>query len=206
MPRSSSRAAGCKNGTSPAPPAEILAGVRRRRKKLPPQGKNYRRRGARRRWHGGCCDGRYGSAASFANPEHAMSIVQSVLAAALAASFAAAATAQTSNPNPPPPNPAPSHPAPLPQDTTPQDRTPRSGTTGQRDQHDPTGKPAAGRSQGGPLPFESLDRTHQGYVTRDAARGDPWLARRFERCDADRDARVTRAEYDACTQAPGPGR
>jgi hypothetical protein len=114
------------------------------------------------------------------------------------------AAAAQNNPNPPPPQPQPSRQTPVPEDTTPPNRTPRSDMTNQHDQQDPTATPGAGRRQGGPAPFETLDRGHAGYLSRDDARGDPWLARHFERCDADRDTRVTRAEYEACTRAPSP--
>ncbi|HEY3520567.1 MAG TPA: hypothetical protein VGK80_05940 [Rhodanobacteraceae bacterium] len=50
-------------------------------------------------------------------------------------------------------------------------------------------------------PFDSLDRSHQGYLTRGNAATDSWLASHFAQCDADRDGRVTRAEYTACSRA-----
>ena len=54
---------------------------------------------------------------------------------------------------------------------------------------------------GAATPFDSLDTTHQGYLTRQNAATDSWLASHFSQCDADRDGRVTRAEYTACSRA-----
>lgn len=122
----------------------------------------------------------------------------------------AAVTAQ--NPpsqNPPSHNPPASHPPPArsppsqkptPQDVPPQDRTPRSGSTNQRDQTDPTGEPGAAPNV--PPPFDTLDHSSTGYLTRADAARDRWLGGHFQQCDADRDGRLTRAEYDHCTRAP----
>lgn len=46
-----------------------------------------------------------------------------------------------------------------------------------------------------------LDRAGTGYATR-AAATNVRLSQSFDRCDTDRDARVTRAEYQACIQSP----
>lgn len=114
--------------------------------------------------------------------------------------FAAAAAAQNA-PNPPPSSPPPTTPPasqPAPQTAPPSSPVPRSGATGQRDQRNP----AAGQERGTPASFDQLDRTHAGYLTREGAGSDAWLSRHFQRCDADRDTRLTRAEYDACTREP----
>jgi hypothetical protein len=71
------------------------------------------------------------------------------------------------------------------------------------------GNPMSGTSTGGmanganaaATPFDSIDTSHQGYLTRENAATDSWLASHFAQCDADRDGRVTRAEYTACSRA-----
>ncbi|HJU27502.1 MAG TPA: hypothetical protein VJ722_12565 [Rhodanobacteraceae bacterium] len=57
------------------------------------------------------------------------------------------------------------------------------------------------RDAGAATPFDSLDASHQGYLTRQDAAADSWLASHFAQCDADRDGRVTRPEYTACSRA-----
>ncbi|HJU06949.1 MAG TPA: hypothetical protein VJ727_00495 [Rhodanobacteraceae bacterium] len=56
-------------------------------------------------------------------------------------------------------------------------------------------------TNGAATPFDSLDTTHQGYLTRQNAATDSWLASHFSQCDADRDGRITRAECTACSRA-----
>lgn len=82
-----------------------------------------------------------------------------------------------------------------PQQTPPyQSRTPPpAGTSGSQ------GNMPAGSAP--PTPFDSLDTSHQGYLTRQNAATDSWLASHFAQCDPDRDGRVTRAEYTACSGA-----
>ena len=112
----------------------------------------------------------------------------------LAALFATSAIAQ-SNPASPNPNPPPANPTPTQQQqqqVPPQNAQPRSGTSQQRDGTQQTGAPT---------PFDTLDPTHAGYIMRDQANSDVWLAQHFAQCDADGDARVTRQEYAKCTQS-----
>ncbi len=61
--------------------------------------------------------------------------------------------------------------------------------------------PMSNGTNGAATPFDSLDTSHQGYLTRQNAATDSWLASHFSQCDADRDGRVTRAEYTACSRA-----
>lgn len=57
-----------------------------------------------------------------------------------------------------------------------------------------TGQPAATQYPP-PPPFAQLDTRNAGYVTSDEANAYPPLANDFIHADANRDGRVTRAEY-----------
>ena len=117
------------------------------------------------------------------------------LAIPFAILFAANAFAQNDR-NPPTANPPQANPMQMPQTNPPPDLPPPRNTAGQQNQY-PTGEQA-----GQPTPFDSLDRNHVGYLTREDARTDAWLAHNFDRCDVDHKARITRAEYDRCMHQP----
>lgn len=129
-----------------------------------------------------------------------------LLAVSMTGLFAAAAGAQ-SNPTstPPPSNPPPTQ---VPQTPPPQQNTdPRSGTTSQGDQQNPTGGTVGNQGTGTqgtgtPPAFDQLDTTRSGYLNREAASGNPWLTRNFQRCDTDHDMRISRDEYEACVHSP----
>ena len=48
--------------------------------------------------------------------------------------------------------------------------------------------------------FARLDRSHHGYLTRDDVAADSYLSANFDRCDANHDARLSRAEMATCMQ------
>ncbi len=58
-----------------------------------------------------------------------------------------------------------------------------------------TGQPE-GRQYAPPPPFAQLDTRGVGYITSDEADAYPPLANDFIHADANRDGRVSRAEYD----------
>lgn len=51
-----------------------------------------------------------------------------------------------------------------------------------------------------PKPFEELDLNQAGHLVLDDARRDAWLSAHFAQCDVDGDNKVSRAEYDRCTE------
>jgi hypothetical protein len=51
-----------------------------------------------------------------------------------------------------------------------------------------------------PPPFSSLDTQGNGYLTQQDASQNSWLGMHWAQCDADHDGKVTRTEYDACSQ------
>jgi hypothetical protein len=59
---------------------------------------------------------------------------------------------------------------------------------------------SAGASNAAPLPFSSLDTQGNGYLTQQDASQNSWLGTHWAQCDADHDGKVTRTEYDACSQ------
>ncbi len=85
----------------------------------------------------------------------------------------------------------------------PSQNPPMSGSTGSGSSmgNGMNGSNPSNGMNGAATPFDSLDTTHQGYLTRQNAATDSWLASHFSQCDADRDGRVTRAEYTACSRA-----
>jgi hypothetical protein len=59
---------------------------------------------------------------------------------------------------------------------------------------------ASGANNTAPLPFSSLDTQGNGYLTQQDASQNSWLGTHWAQCDADHDGKVTRTEYDACSQ------
>ncbi|MGN6313396.1 MAG: hypothetical protein ACTHMO_06525 [Rhodanobacteraceae bacterium] len=57
-----------------------------------------------------------------------------------------------------------------------------------------------GSSSTTPPPFSSLDTQGNGYLTQQDAAQNSWLGMHWSQCDANHDGKVTRAEYDACSQ------
>jgi hypothetical protein len=51
-----------------------------------------------------------------------------------------------------------------------------------------------------PPPFSTLDTQGNGYLTQQDASQNSWLGMHWSQCDADHDGKVTRTEYDACSQ------
>ncbi|HEX6613141.1 MAG TPA: hypothetical protein VF022_04665 [Rhodanobacteraceae bacterium] len=51
-----------------------------------------------------------------------------------------------------------------------------------------------------PPPFSTLDTQGNGYLTQQDASQNSWLGMHWSQCDADHDGKVTRSEYDACSQ------
>ncbi|HEX6612688.1 MAG TPA: hypothetical protein VF022_02335 [Rhodanobacteraceae bacterium] len=51
-----------------------------------------------------------------------------------------------------------------------------------------------------PPPFSTLDTQGNGYLTQQDAAQNSWLGMHWSQCDADHDGKVTRSEYDACSQ------
>ena len=51
-----------------------------------------------------------------------------------------------------------------------------------------------------PPPFSTLDAQSHGYLTQQDASQNSWLGMHWSQCDADHDGKVTRSEYDACSQ------
>lgn len=68
---------------------------------------------------------------------------------------------------------------------------------------DPANAATAAQSAADTLPrYESLDRDNDGVVTLpEVTVRAPELAKRIAHCDADRDSRLSRAEYAACKPA-----
>lgn len=134
------------------------------------------------------------------NEEHAMKLSSITLAIPFAVLLAGTAIGQNNQSAPPASSPQTSPPQgqTMPRTTTPQEDM-RSNPTGQPDQRYPTG---TATGQGNPMPFENLDRNHVGYLTREDARNDPWLARNFDRCDVNHKDRITRTEYETCMHQP----
>lgn len=48
--------------------------------------------------------------------------------------------------------------------------------------------------------FARLDRSHHGYLSRDDVAAESYLSANFDRCDTDRDGRLSRAETAVCLQ------
>jgi hypothetical protein len=51
-----------------------------------------------------------------------------------------------------------------------------------------------------PPPFSTLDTQGNGYLTQQDASQNSWLGMHWAQCDSDHDGKVTRSEYDACSQ------
>lgn len=51
-----------------------------------------------------------------------------------------------------------------------------------------------------PPAFSTLDTQGNGYLTQQDASQNSWLGMHWSQCDADHDGKVTRSEYDACSQ------
>jgi osmotically-inducible protein OsmY len=51
-----------------------------------------------------------------------------------------------------------------------------------------------------PQPFSALDRNQDGYLSRFEAAADPEIAKRFAQFDADKDRRLSQAEYRAARE------
>lgn len=51
-----------------------------------------------------------------------------------------------------------------------------------------------------PPAFSSLDTHGNGYLTQQDAAQNSWLGMHWAQCDADHDGKVTRMEYEACSQ------
>jgi hypothetical protein len=58
----------------------------------------------------------------------------------------------------------------------------------------------SGQSANTPPPFSTLDTRGNGYLTQQDASQNSWLGMHWSQCDADHDGKVTRTEYDACSQ------
>jgi hypothetical protein len=92
-------------------------------------------------------------------------------------------------------------PANAPPDAAPPVANPPPGTTPRpRNAMAPRSGASATRSMMVPPDFGTLDRNGVGYVTQGEAASNPWLSRNFATCDADRNGRVTRAEYMTCAK------
>jgi hypothetical protein len=59
---------------------------------------------------------------------------------------------------------------------------------------------ANGSSGTTPPPFSTLDTQGNGYLTQQDASQNSWLGMHWAQCDSDHDGKVTRSEYDACSQ------
>ncbi|HET9836413.1 MAG TPA: hypothetical protein VFP88_08745 [Rhodanobacteraceae bacterium] len=57
-----------------------------------------------------------------------------------------------------------------------------------------------GNSTTTPPPFSTLDTQGNGYLTQQDASQNSWLGMHWSQCDSDNDGKVTRSEYDACSQ------
>lgn len=69
------------------------------------------------------------------------------------------------------------------------------------------GTPPAAMGSAGMAPSSSdFDQLAggKGYVTAQDAGNNAWLASHFDQCDADRDGKLTRDEFDRCTQGQNP--
>lgn len=51
-----------------------------------------------------------------------------------------------------------------------------------------------------PASFSTLDTQGNGYLTQQDASQNSWLGMHWAQCDADHDGKVTRMEYEACSQ------
>lgn len=59
----------------------------------------------------------------------------------------------------------------------------------------------SGARNGQPAPsFSTLDTQGSGYLTQQDASQNSWLGMHWAQCDADHDGKVTRMEYEACSQ------
>lgn len=117
-----------------------------------------------------------------------------VVALSLATSMAIAQT--PTPPTAPPPDPAAPQSQPVPPHQPPPQVTPVPENA-----PIPANQPLPGRAQP-PLPpitpFEMLDRSETGKLTKDQAMSDPWLTQNFVRCDGNHNDEVTESEYEKC--------
>lgn len=62
-----------------------------------------------------------------------------------------------------------------------------------------TGNDQMAHRKGVHTDFTTLDGSHNGYVTKADAKNDKWLTKHFNRCDTNKDGRISQPEYNACT-------
>ena len=78
-----------------------------------------------------------------------------------------------------------------------------TGTNGPREDALNTGTAGAqaGLSGNGTTSFESLDKSHRGYLRQIDVATNKQLSAQFKTCDTNRDGKLDRTEYDACVKA-----
>lgn len=108
------------------------------------------------------------------------------LALMTSAAFAQSSTAQQAPPQNPPP-------------TTTQNGM-QNGANQNGMDNGMNGMSNANGNSSTPPPFSTLDTQGNGYLTQQDAAQNSWLGMHWSQCDADHDGKVTRAEYDACSQ------
>jgi hypothetical protein len=101
------------------------------------------------------------------------------------AAFAQSSSAQQSTPQNPPP-------------------TTSSGSMSSGSMNGSMNSGSSGMNNGStgttPPPFSTLDTQGNGYLTQQDASQNSWLGMHWAQCDSDHDGKVTRSEYDACSQ------
>ncbi|HXS73209.1 MAG TPA: hypothetical protein VN725_04135 [Rhodanobacteraceae bacterium] len=62
------------------------------------------------------------------------------------------------------------------------------------------GMSGSGMQSATPPSFSTLDTQGNGFLTQQDAAQNSWLGSHWAQCDADHDGKVTRSEFDACSQ------
>ncbi|HEX5352844.1 MAG TPA: hypothetical protein VFW60_02070 [Rhodanobacteraceae bacterium] len=80
-----------------------------------------------------------------------------------------------------------------------------AGTTGAPQPMGTMGAPAANGTMGQAGQTGDFDvlAGSKGFISKQDAQRDPWLANHFPQCDSNHDGRVTRQEYDQCKAGQG---
>lgn len=123
----------------------------------------------------------------------------SIIAAGGLSLMASAAFAQSSSAQQPPPQ----NPPPTTSQNGMQGGTGQNGTDngmGNSGMNNGMNSNATGNSGTTPPPFSTLDTQGNGYLTQQDASQNSWLGMHWAQCDADHDGKITRSEYDACSQ------
>lgn len=78
-----------------------------------------------------------------------------------------------------------------------------TGTNGPREDalNKGTAGAQAGLSGNGSNSFESMDKSHRGYLRQIDVATNKQLSAQFKSCDANRDGKLDKAEYDACVKS-----